>query len=107
MLSAVSAPFVVWLWLRVALFETGTFIHFYLTFLKKKKKSKTQLLFFSIFSSPCPHFLTLTTSWPWTGLRYWEMCGVGGEEAREMESKYEDLNTGYLDFLYAEKDWDR
>ena len=35
------------------------------------------------------------------------MCGVGGEEAREMESKYEDLNTGYLDFLYAEKDWDR
>lgn len=93
MLSALSAPFLVWLWLRVALFETGAVTHSYLTFFKKekkKKKSKTQFLFFSIFSSPCPHFLILTTSRPWTGLRYWEMCDVGGEEAREMERKYED-----------------
>lgn len=89
MLNAMSVPFLVWLWLRVALFETGTFTHSYLTFFKKekKKKSKTQLLFFSIFSSPCPHFLTFTTCRPWTGLRCWEMCGVRGEEARQMENK--------------------
>lgn len=91
MLSAMSAPFLVCLWFRVALFETGAVTHSYLTFFKKeKKKSETQLFFSSMFSSPCPHFLTLTTSRPWTGLRYWEMCDVGGEEAREMERKYED-----------------
>ena len=67
MLSAVSLPFLVWLWLRAALFETGAFTHSYLTFFKKekkKKKGKTQLFFFSIFSSPCPHFLTFTTCRP-------------------------------------------
>lgn len=42
MLSALSAPFLVWLWLRVALFETGAVTHSYLTFFKKKKKKKKQ-----------------------------------------------------------------
>lgn len=55
MLSALSAPFLVWLLLRVALFETGAVTHSYLTFFKKskkrKKKAKTQFLFFSIFPS--------------------------------------------------------
>ena len=40
MLSAMSVPFLVWLWLRAALFETGAFTHSYLTFFKKEKKKK-------------------------------------------------------------------
>ena len=42
MLSAVSLPFLVWLWLRAALFETGAFTHSYLTFFKKEKKEKAK-----------------------------------------------------------------
>lgn len=45
MLNAMSVPFLVWLWLRVALFETGTFTHSYLTFFKKEKKKKQNTTF--------------------------------------------------------------
>ena len=52
MLSAMSVPFLVWLWLRAALFETGAFTHSYLTFFKKEKKKKKKAkhnFFFSPF----------------------------------------------------------